>query len=102
MDLVDVVSATGPETDVVQPDRALLAQLDALERGAERLVPRGREVLAHVVGPDRQFPVPTVHQDGELDSARAAKVVECVEGSTHGPPRVQHVVDQDDLGAIDG
>src|SRR2546422_2530110 len=34
-----------------------------LQRGADRLVLPGRYVLAYEVGPDRQFAVPSIHQD---------------------------------------
>ena len=65
------------------------------------LVQRGRDVLAHVVGPDRQLPVAAVDQDGELDHARPAEVGQRVE---RGPDRAageEHVVDQDHPAAVD-
>src|SRR3712207_328537 len=42
------------------------------------LLARGRHVLAHAVGPDRQLPVPPVYQDGEPDRSGALQFQESV------------------------
>src|SRR5215813_12162480 len=60
------------------------------------------QILAHVVGADRQLPVPAVDQHGELHTARPAEVHERIERCTHRAPGVQHVVDQHDLAVVDG
>ena len=56
----------------------------------------GRQVLAHVVGPDRQLAVAAVDQHGELHRPGPAVVVERVEGGPHGAAGEEHVVDEDD------
>src|SRR5581483_10463919 len=56
----------------------------------------GRQVLSHVVGPDRELAMAAVDQDRELDRPRAAEVVQRVESGADRTARVQHVVDQDD------
>ena len=42
-----------------------------------------------------------IHQDCELDGPWPTKVIERVEGGTHGPSRIQHVVDEHHDPAID-
>src|SRR5690606_34410267 len=54
----------------------------------------------HVCG-DRQFPAAAVHQHGQQDPAGSAEVGDLVECRAHGPPGVQHVVDDHHAGAID-
>ena len=66
-----------------------------------RLAQRGGQVLADVVGADRQLAVAAVDQDGELDGARPAEVVERVERGADGAAGEQHVVDQHDHPAVD-
>src|SRR5919202_5155439 len=51
-----------------------LVHLEELHLDA--LLPRGREVLADVVGPDRQLAVAAVDEHGELDAGGAAIVEE--------------------------
>src|SRR5712692_3705164 len=51
--------------------------VEAVLLGQEHLDPlrrRGGDVLAHVVGPDRQLAVASVDQDRQLDGARAAEL----------------------------
>ncbi len=62
---------------------------------------RRREVLADVVGADRQLAVPAVDEDGEPDGPRAPEVGERVEGGTDRAPGEQHVVDEDDDLVVD-
>ena len=61
----------------------------------------GRQVLADVVGADRQLAVAAVDQDGQLDRARPAEVAERVERGADGAAGEQHVVDEDDDLAVD-
>ena len=56
----------------------------------------GREVLADVVGADRQLAVAAVGQHGELDARRAAVVEQRVDRGAHGAAGVEHVVDEHD------
>ena len=60
----------------------------------DHLVPPGGEVLAHVVGPDRQLPVATVDHHRQLDDPGPPVVGQRVERGPHGPPGEEHVVDQ--------
>src|SRR2546430_8671717 len=45
----------------------------------DALLPRGRQVLADVVGPDRQLAVAAVDENRELDARRAAVVEQGLE-----------------------
>ena len=59
------------------------------------------QVLADVVGPDRQLAVAAVAEHGELHAARAAVVEEGVDRGAHGAAGEEDVVDEDD-GALAG
>src|SRR5262245_1365724 len=71
-----------------------LVDLDELDLDA--LVAPGREVLADVVRPDRQLAMATVDQDRELHARGPAVLEERIDRGPNRPPRVQHVVDEDD------
>ena len=53
-----------------------------------------RHVLANEVSADRQFAVPAVHHDGQLDRLRPTEVNQCVHRRTDGAPGEEHVVDE--------
>src|SRR6478752_7180632 len=74
----------------------LLGELDP-----DRLPQRRGEVLADVVGADRQFAVAAVDEDRELYGTRTADVAERVECGTDRAPGEEHVVDQDDETVLD-
>ena len=61
----------------------------------------GGQVLADVVGADRQLAVAAVDQDGELDRLGPPEVAERVEGGPDRAAGVEHVVDEDDDAAVD-
>ena len=82
-----------------EQDRVLAVHLG--EQDPDELLLGGGQVLADVVGPDRQLPVAPVDQDGELHGPRPAEVVERVERRPHRPPRVEHVVHQHHDLAVD-
>src|SRR3954447_2448041 len=71
-----------------------LVHLDELHLDA--LVTRGREVLAHVVGTDRQLTVTAVDEDGELDALGASVVEQSLDRGPDRATGVEHVVDEDD------
>ena len=60
------------------------------------------QVLAHVVGPDRQLAVAPVDHHRQLHRPGPAVVAEGVEGGPDGAPGEQHVVDQHDGRARSG
>src|SRR5207245_11265334 len=62
----------------------------------------GRQVLADVVGADRQLPMAAVDEDGQLDHLRPTEVDQRVEGRADRPAREENVVDQHDGPALDG
>ena len=64
-----------------------------------RSLARGRQVLADVVGADRQLAVAAVAEHGELDPLRAAVVEEGVDRGAHGAAGEEDVVDEDDRAA---
>ena len=65
------------------------------------LAARGRHVLAHEVGADRQLAVPAVDQDGELHAAGPAEVAQRVQRRAHRAAGEEDVVDEDDQPAVD-
>jgi hypothetical protein len=90
-----------------RPGRVLHAEqhgvlpVDLLEPDLHGLALRGRQVLAHVVGADRQLPVPAVDEHRELHRARAPDVAERVERGPDGAAGEEHVVDQHHEPAVD-
>ena len=65
------------------------------------LAATGRDVLADVVGADRQLAVAAVDEDRELHGAGPAEVAERVERGADGAAGEEHVVDEDDEPAVD-
>ena len=59
------------------------------------LVGAGRQVLAHVVGTDRQLAMPAVDDHRQADGPRPPVVGQRVERGADRAPGVEHVVDQD-------
>src|SRR5947199_10844165 len=55
----------------------------------------GRDVLAHVVRPDRKLPMAAVDKHRQLDGARAPEVHERIHRRPRRAAVVDHVVDQD-------
>jgi len=70
-----------------------LVDLDELHLDA--LLACGGQVLADVVGTDRELAMAAVDQAGKLDARRAPVVEERVDGRADRAPRVEDVVDQD-------
>ena len=68
---------------------------------AHGLAQGGRDVLADVVGADRQLPVPAVDQHGQTDRAGSAELGQRVERGADRPAVEQHVVDEDDDLVVD-
>src|SRR5918998_216237 len=58
------------------------------------LVVGGRQVLAHVIGPDWKFSVAPIDQHGELYRPGAAVVAYRVQCRPDGAAGAQHVIDQ--------
>ena len=65
------------------------------------VVAGGGDVLADIVGPDRQLAVAAVDEDGKLDALGAAEVDHGVEGGADRPAGEEDVVDEDDALAGD-
>ena len=78
------------------PDLDAVVLVDGDEVDAHVLVPLGGQVLADVVGPDRQLPVPPVDQHGQLHRPGAAEVDDGVHGRPDRPPGEEDVVAEDD------
>src|SRR5207245_2501412 len=66
------------------------------------LAARGGNVLADVVGADRQLAMTPIDEDRELDRLRAPEVDERVHGGADGPAGEEHVVHEEDPLAVDG
>ena len=84
----------GDEQDAVD-----LVDLDELHLHA--LAARGGQVLADVVGADRQLAVAAVGDDGELDAGGPAVVEQRLDRGADRPARVEDVVDEDAGAALD-
>src|SRR5438034_11807142 len=82
-----------------EEDSVDLVDLDELH--LDPLVARGRQVLADVVGPDRQLAVAAVGDDGKLDAGRTAVVEERLDRSPDRPAGVEDVVDEDARDALE-
>ena len=82
-----------------EQDAVDLVDLDELDLDA--LAARGGQVLADVVGPDRQLAVAAVGDDGELDARRAAVVEERLDRGADRAAGVEDVVDEDAGAALE-
>ena len=82
-------------------DRDLVDVVELLDADVDALAARGRQVLADVVGADRQLAVAAVGQDGELHLRRAPVVEQRLDRGADGAARVEDVVDDDDRPAVD-
>ena len=76
-----------------------LVHLDELHLDA--LVAGRRQVLADVVGPDRQLAVAAVGEHGELDARRAAVLEQRVDRGADRAAGVEDVVDEDHRAALE-
>src|SRR5438876_801749 len=83
------------------PDDHSIASVDLLDLDGDNLGSRGRHVLADEIGLDRQLAMSTIDEDRKLDRAWAAIVHEGVQRGADGASGVEHVVDEDDVGAVD-
>jgi len=78
-----------------------VAAIDLVQQDVDRLEQGRGDVLADVVGPDRQFAVAAVDKDGELNRTRPTQVGERVERRPDGATREEHIVDEDNHSPID-
>ena len=97
--LIASSSAVAAVADPV--DRHLVDAVDLLEPHVDPLAARRRQVLADVVGADRQLAVAAVGEHRELDPLRAAVVEQRVDRGAHRAAGEEHVVDQDDGAAVE-
>ncbi len=77
-------------------DRDLVDAVGLLQPHVHPLARGGRQVLADVVGPDRELAVAAVREHGQLNPRRPAVVEEGVDRGPHRAAGVEHVVDKDD------
>ena len=89
-----ILSVIGAIADLVVP-------VGLLEPHHHPLGARAREVLADVVGADRELAVPAVDEYGEPHRRGPAEVVHRVEGGADRASGEEHVVDEDDDLAVD-
>src|SRR5437660_6356832 len=76
--------------------------VDLPEQHLDPLRARGGDVLADVVGPNRQLAMAAVDQDHQLDRPRAPELDQGVHRRAHGAAVPDDVVDQDHDLAVDG
>src|SRR5262249_36184790 len=77
-------------------EQDLVDLVDFHELHLDALGARGREVLADVVGADRQLAVAAVDEHGELDAIGAAVVEQRLDRGADRPSGVEDVVDEHD------
>ena len=84
-------------------DRHLVDAVDLLEADVDPLLARRRQVLADVVGADRQLAVAAVAEHRQLHPPRPAVVEERLDRGAHGAAGEEDVVDEDDgaLGEVE-
>src|SRR3972149_4601708 len=92
--LLRAVSGRDGDHDLVHAVGLAEMYLDALLAG-------GREVLADVICLYRQLPVSPVNEHGKLNGQRPAEVHKGVHGGPGGGPGKEHIVDHNDLLAVD-
>ncbi len=91
--------AAGGLENPVDQDRVL--PVDLLEVDPDDLLARRRDVLADVVGPDRQLAMAAVDEHREADRLRSTEVDEGVHRRPDRPTGVEDVVDEDDRRAVE-
>ena len=89
----------GLEDDPLDLDAVLAVGL--VEVDPDRLLARGRHVLADMVRADRQLAVAAVDEHREPDRLRPPEVHEGVHRGADRPAGVQDVVDEDDRAPVD-
>ncbi len=77
-------------------DRHFVGAVELLEPDVDPLLASGRQVLADVVGADRQLAVAAVAEHGELNPLRAPVVEEGVDRGAHRAAGEEDVVDEHD------
>ena len=82
-------------------EQHLLVIVDFFQLDFDDLALRGRNGSADEGGFDGELAMAAVDEDQQLHAARAAVVEERIEGGANGAAGVEHVVDQDDVAAVD-
>ena len=85
----------------LRDEHDFVAPVPLREPYLNRFADRRGQILADVVGANRQLPMSAVDQHGELHAARPAEVHQRVERGAHRAPGVEHVVDQHDLAVVE-
>jgi hypothetical protein len=65
-----------------------------LELHVNPLRKRSGNIFAYEIGFDGQFPVASVDQNGQLNAARTAEIVQGIHGRARRPPAEQHIIHQ--------
>src|SRR5271170_964810 len=73
-----------------------IGAVDLRESHVNALTMRCLDILAYVIGANRNFALSAIDQHRELNRLRTAEVRDGVERGTHGSPGIQHVVNQHD------
>ena len=79
----------------------LLVVVDFLQLDFDNLALRGGDGTAHKRCLDGQLAMTAIDEHQELDAAGTAMIEEGVEGGANGAAGVEHVVDEDDVAAVD-
>ena len=79
----------------------LVAAVDFHQVHLHALRQRRRQVLADVVGFDRQLAMAAIDEDHQLDGARAAELDQRIERGANRPSGVEHIVDEQNAFLVD-
>ena len=83
-------------TPAAAPDRHLVDAVELADAHADVLLARGGQVLADVVGADRQLPVSAVGEHRQLHPLGTAVVEQGLDRGTYGASGIEHVIDDHD------
>src|SRR5271170_100119 len=75
--------------------------VDFVEAHVNALIRQRRDIFAHVIRAYRQLALPPIDQHRELDRIRPPQICQRRQGRAHGTARVKHIVNQDDVSAVD-
>jgi rhodanese-related sulfurtransferase len=90
-----------PPPRQVRLDLHFILSVDLIDTHVHALVLGGGDVLAHVIGPDRQLAVAAINQHRQLYPRRPSVVEYRVDRGTHRAPGIEHVVDDHDRLVVD-
>ena len=81
------------------PPRRFVALVHSIffdQLNANNLLARGWDILPGIVRRNREFPMPPINENCQLNGGGSSKVHDCVHCSADSAPGVKYFIDQDD------